>query len=226
MTEQVRLPSDFVERGHQLVPGTGLSRVDPRRGQPGDRKLRLNRVRGLALLSIRLQTGGSVRVTDEGVPIQDLIEAVKQAIKTASVSSTDLDRDLRVGSVRLSLNVVAVRSLGGGLDFCVPFLGMPVKIGGKVTRQDTHQIDIGLVPPDLRDRPELRDDVASVLADAIGTVRTVVSSAAAGDDPFTLTDSTVKISFAVTSEGTISLGVDRRLSDELTHTLTVSLVPA
>jgi len=89
-----------------------------------------------------------MRVTDEGVPVRELIEAVKQAIKTANVSSTDLDRDLRVGSVQLALNVVAVRSLGGGLDFCVPFLGMSVKLGGKVTHHDTHRIEIGLVPPD------------------------------------------------------------------------------
>jgi Trypsin-co-occurring domain 2 len=167
-----------------------------------------------------------MRVTDEGVPVRELIEAVKQAIKTANVSSTDLDRDLRVGSVQLALNVVAVRSLGGGLDFCVPFLGMSVKLGGKVTHHDTHQIEIGLVPPDLAGRPEVRDGVESVLADAISTVRAVVASAATGDDPFTLTQSSVKITFAVTSEGGISLGVERGLAGELTHTLVVSLVPA
>lgn len=180
----------------------------------------------LDINSPAFRQGESVRVTEEGVPIQELIEAVKQAIRMANVSSTDLNRDLRVGSVQLVLNVLAVRSLGGSLDFCIPFIGMPVKVGGKVSRQDTHRIDINLVPPDLNDRPELRDGVESVLADAISTIRTAVASAAAGDDPFTLTESSVKISFAVTSEGNISLGVDGGLANELTHTLTVSLVPA
>ena len=62
--------------------------------------------------------------------------------------------------------------------------------------------------------------------EAIETIRAAVASAAGGDDPFILEDSSVTISFAVTSEGTISIGVDGSLSDELTHTLVVSLVPA
>jgi hypothetical protein len=168
-----------------------------------------------------------VRVTEDGVPIPELLETVKRSIKTASVSSTDLDRDLRVGSVQLTLNAVATRSLGGGLDFRIPFIGMQVKLGSKLTKQDTHRIDISMVPPDLKDRPELRDgDLESVFVDAINTIRAAVASAATGDDPFTLTESSVNISFAVTAEGTISLGVDGGLANELTHTLTLGLVPA
>jgi len=79
----------------------------------------------------------------------------------------------------------------------------------------------------LKDRPELRDgDLESVLTDAINTIRSAVASAATGDDPFTLGESSVNISFAVTAEGTISLGVDSSLANELTHTLTLGLVPA
>jgi hypothetical protein len=168
-----------------------------------------------------------VRVTEEGVPIQDLIRSVKHAIQEANISSTDADRDLRVGSVHLTLHALATRSLGGRLEFCIPFIGMTVRLGSKVTRQDTHRIDIGLAPPDLASGREVREgDIDSVLGDAISTIRTTVASAAEGDDPFTLTDSRVEISFAVTAEGTISLGVDGGLTDELTHSLTLSLVPA
>jgi len=168
-----------------------------------------------------------MRVTENGVSIQDLIETIKQAIKSANLSSTDLDRDMRVGSVQLTLNAVATHALGGGIDFRVPFIGMKVKIGSKLTKQDTHTIDIRMVPPDLKDRPELRDgDLESVLTDAINTIRSAVASAATGDDPFTLGESSVNISFAVTAEGTISLGVDSSLANELTHTLTLGLVPA
>jgi len=100
-------------------------------------------------------------------------------------------------------------------------------LNGKLTKQDTHRIDINLVPPDLKSRPELRDgDLGSVFADAINTIRTAVASAATGDDPFTLTASIVNISFAVTAEGGISLGADGGLTNELTHTLTLGLVPA
>jgi hypothetical protein len=65
-----------------------------------------------------------------------------------------------------------------------------------------------------------------VFVEAINTIRTAVASAATGDDPFTLTASVVNISFAVTAEGGISLGVDGGLTNELTHTLTLGLVPA
>jgi len=168
-----------------------------------------------------------VRVTEDGVPIQELISTIKQAIKMANVSNSDLDRDVRVGSVQIILNAVATRSLGGGVDFRVPFIGMPIKFGNKLTGQDTHKVDISMVPPDLTGRPELRDgELASVFVDAINTIRLAVAGASTGDDPFTLTKSSVDISFAVTAEGTISLGIDGGLSNELTHTLTLGLVPA
>ena len=128
--------------------------------------------------------------------------------------------------MRLTLHAVATRSFGGGLDFRIPFIGMQVKVGPKLTKQDTHKINIGLVPPDLKGRPELRDgDLGSVFVDAINTIRAAVASAEIGDDTFTLTESSVDISFAVTAEGTISLGVEGGLANELTHTPTLGLVP-
>ncbi|MGP0024428.1 MAG: trypco2 family protein [Streptosporangiaceae bacterium] len=168
-----------------------------------------------------------MQVSEDGVAIPELIETVKQAIKTANISSNDLNRELRVGSVRLTLNAVATRSVGGGVEFRIPFIGMQIKVGSKLTRRDTHQIDINLVPPDLKGRPELRDgDLGSVFVDAINTIRAAVASAATGDDPFVLTESSVNISFAITAEGIISLGVDGELANQLTHTLTLGLIPA
>ena len=167
-----------------------------------------------------------MKVAEDGVSVGDVIAAVKQAIKTASLSSTDAGRDLRVGSVRLILQAVATRSLGGGVNFRVPFIGMELKVGAKLTKRDTHEIDISLKPAP-GDRPELRDGpLELVLVEAIETIRATVASAALGDDPFVLQDSTVKLAFAVTAEGTISIGVDGSLSDELTHTLILRLEPA
>lgn len=166
-----------------------------------------------------------MHVTESGVPVQELIDTVKRAIKAASLSNTDADRDLRVVSMELTLHAVATHSLGGGLDFRIPFIGMAVKLGGKVTREDTHTIKMKLAPPDLTSRPELRDqDIDSILVDAVTTIRTAVASAAAGDDPFTLAESSVDIGFAITAEGTISLGVDGGLSDEVKHSLKLELV--
>jgi Trypsin-co-occurring domain 2 len=167
-----------------------------------------------------------VNVTESGVPVPDVIDAVKRAIKAAGVSATDQGRDLLVGSVALTLHAVATRSAGGGLDFRVPFIGMRVQLGAKLTTRDTHEIAINLTPPLPADRPEIRDGgLDDVLADAIATIRAAVASAAGGDDPFVLKDSAITLSFAVTAEGSISVGVNGSLSDELTHTLTLALVP-
>jgi hypothetical protein len=168
-----------------------------------------------------------VNVTDDGVPVPDVIATVKRAIKAASVSATDQGRDLRVGSVSLILHAIAVRSSGGGLTFHIPLIGTEVQLGAKLTTRDTHEIKINLTPPREEDRTEVRDGgLDDVLVEAIETIRTALASAASGDDPFILNDSTITISFAVTTEGSISIGVNGSLSDEVTHTLILALVPA
>jgi hypothetical protein len=168
-----------------------------------------------------------VEVTADGVPVQDVIAAVKLAIKDANVSATNEDRDLRVGSVKLVLHVLAIRTIGGGLCFTVPVIGMPVRFGTKVTKSDTHEIEINLVPPGLAPEVEVREaplDLA--LVDTIATVRAVVASAAGGDDPFILNDAMITFSFTITAEGDISIGIDGSIRDEVTHSLVLALVPA
>lgn len=168
-----------------------------------------------------------MKVTDEGVPVDTLISVVKDSIKRAGISRTSQTTDLRVASVQLILDVVASKAAGGGLDFCVPFIGMKLRLGAKVTKKDTHTIDITLVPPEDRDTRQVRSgDVEEVLVNAIATIRDVLTKAAEGDDPWVLSAGTIDISFAITQTGTISLGADGELANELTHTLRLGLVPA
>jgi Trypsin-co-occurring domain 2 len=166
-----------------------------------------------------------MKITDEGVPIGALISIVKDSIKQAGVSRTSQARDLRVASVQLILEVVASKTAGGGLDFRVPFIGMQISLGAKVTKKDTHTIDITLVPPEERDTRQVRGDVEEVLVNAIATIRDVMAQAQGGDDPWVLSASTIDIAFAITQTGTISLGVDGELANELTHTLRLGLAP-
>jgi len=79
-----------------------------------------------------------MEVSENGAAVDDVIGAVKDAIKIAGISSSNDNRDLRVTSVRLLLNTVASRTAGGGVDFRIPFLGMTLKIGGSLTTRDTH----------------------------------------------------------------------------------------
>ena len=168
-----------------------------------------------------------MKVTQAGVPVEDVITAVKLAIKEASVSTTDQDRDLRGNSVKLVLHALATRAVGGRLNFTIPFIGMPVRMGTKVTKSDTHEIEINLIAPGQKDGHEIREaSLDLALVDAIETVRTVVISTADGDDPFTLNDAKITLSFAVTADGDISIGIDGSMTDEVTHTLVISLIPA
>lgn len=168
-----------------------------------------------------------MKVTDDGVPVDTLIGVIKDSIKRAGVSRTSETRDLQVASVNLILNVVASKTAGGRVDFCVPFIGMKLRVGAKVTKKDTHTIDITLVPPKDRDTRQVRGgEVQDVLVNAISTIRDVMTKAAEGDDPWLLSAGTIDISFAVTQTGTISLGVDGELANEITHTLRLGLAPA
>ena len=167
-----------------------------------------------------------MKVTDAGVPVDALISVVKDSVKQAGVSRTSKTRDLQVTSVQLILEVVASETAGGGLDFRVPFIGMKLSLGAKVTKKDTHTIDVILVPPEERATRQVRGgDVEDVLVNAIATIRDVMTKAAEGDDPWVLSAGTIDISFAITQTGTISLGVDGELANELTHTLRLGLAP-
>lgn len=160
---------------------------------------------------------------DLGVPVDELIAAIKKAIKLANVSVTDPRRDLSVTSVYLRLNTVATRTAGGGIDFRVPLIGMRMKIGSSVTRRNSHVMEMTLVPEDSG-FIETRDaSVDAALVDAIETVRTVMARAAEGDDPFILQDSAVELTFGVAADGTISLGIDGELKDEVTHTMRLTI---
>lgn len=167
-----------------------------------------------------------MEVTDTGVPVDSLIDAVKAAIVEAGISAADTGRALRVVSVQLVLTMLATTTAGAKFEFKIPFIGMPLTLGRAVTRSDTHTIDLTLVPPDLAPGHEIRDgDVDVVLVEAIETVTAAVERAAGGQDPFLLKESTVELTFAVTSAGRISLGLDAEAKDEITHKLKIALAP-
>jgi hypothetical protein len=165
-----------------------------------------------------------LRIEAGTVPVEDLVDEVQRAVKEANVGSGG-PGDLRVTSVQLVLNVVAATSGGGQLDFRIPVIGMRLRVGAKVSRADTHTIDVTLVPP-ADDEHEVRGgDVARVLVEAIATIRAVMRRAATGEERFDLETASVQLSFVLTDEGTISFGVDGELRDEVTHTITLTLGP-
>jgi hypothetical protein len=55
-------------------------------------------------------------------------------------------------------------------------------------------------------------------------IRAVSRSAMEGDDPFLVSKSSLSLSFLVTREGGITLGVEGEMRDEITHELYLELV--
>jgi Trypsin-co-occurring domain 2 len=166
-----------------------------------------------------------VNVTDAGVPVEALIDTVKEAVKCAGVSSSAGQGDLQVESVQISLHALATKAAGGALDIRVPFIGMKLRAGTKVTGRDTHRIDITLRPPGRLTRTVRGGNVEDALVDAIVTIRKAMMHAAMGKDPWDLSVGTVDISFGVTKTGSISVGADGELANEVTHTLRLRLAP-
>ena len=98
---------------------------------------------------------------------------------------------------------------------------MPAPPGSRLNIATAQRLCILLAP-----HSEVRSgEVEEVLVNAIATIRDVVARAAGGDDPRMLSASTIDISFAVTQTGSISLGADGELANELTHTLRLGLAP-
>ena len=168
-----------------------------------------------------------MEITNRGVRINELIDSVKKSLKSAGISRNSSVGDLKVASVQLVLNVVATESAGGRFDLRVPFIGMKFTMGAKVTRQDTHSIDITLVPPEPDQQlRETRGDIETALVDAIATIRGVMASAAEGDEPWFLSTGEVEITFVITKEGSISIGAEGEFTDEVTNKLRLSLETA
>lgn len=166
-----------------------------------------------------------MRVTEDGVPVGDLVAIIKESVRQAGVSRASGPGDLRVGSVRLILQVVAGKTAGGAVDFRVPLIGLRLRAGADLSRQDTHTVDIALVPPAGAQPRAAAGEVETALVEAIATIRQAMASAAGGDDPWGLSGATADLCFAVTRKGTISVGADGELAGQLTHTIRLSLVP-
>jgi hypothetical protein len=139
------------------------------------------------------------------------------------VSRSSTQSDLRVESVQLVLQAqaLATKAAGGALDFRIPFIGMKLRAGTKITGKDTHRIDITLKPPDWPIRAVRGGNIEDALVDAIVTIRKAMVHAEARDDPWALSAGIVDISFGVTKAGSISVGAEGEFANanEVRHTL-------
>ncbi len=172
--------------------------------------------------------GISVCNGNVGLPVNNLITAVKEALVEAGVSQANHSSKLRVASVQIVLDLVATASGGGGLKLCVPFIGTELSVKAKRSTRDVHAIDVTLVPPEPSASLPARagkEKMKEALVQAIKSVRQAVTAAARGSDPWVLSEGIVEISFGVTKEGNISLAGEGELASDVTQKLRLILTP-
>jgi hypothetical protein len=143
-----------------------------------------------------------MKVVDETVDVDQLIAAIKQGISAAGLSFTTRDRDLRILTIELKLEVVAESFQGGSLRFRLPIIGFEGKGGGGVTSRNMHTITLVLQPREKSAVLGVRagEDVVKAIVDAVKTVRQTVHLAEGGADPWILRSAKVDIKFGVTAE--------------------------
>jgi hypothetical protein len=127
-----------------------------------------------------------VNISDEGAPLDTQIEVIKASVKRGGISRTSKTRDLRVASIQLILEAIASNVARSGVDFRVPFIGMKLKLGGRVTKKPeghSHYRYHPSSPEDIGRQVRGGEEVEEALVNAIEAIRSVTSKAAEGDDP-------------------------------------------
>jgi hypothetical protein len=167
-----------------------------------------------------------VNNSSSGTPVDQLIEDVKEALIQAGFSRASASPVARVASVQLVLELVATRFGGGGVKFCIPFIGTELSLKARRSSRDIHTIDITMVPPDEPAAGLVHgDSMQDALVEALESVREAVRAAAGGSDPWVLSTGTVEICFGITKEGSISIAAEGELAGEVTQTLRLTLAP-
>jgi hypothetical protein len=83
---------------------------------------------------------------------------------------------------------------------------------------------VTLVPSDRHPTHEIRDEsFEEILVDAISTIQDIMTNAGQDDEPWLLDTATVELVFAITGTGTISIGIDHEDTNDVTHTLHLTL---
>jgi hypothetical protein len=165
-----------------------------------------------------------VRIEAGTAPVEDLVNEIKRSIEQADIGADD-SIDLRVTIVRLTLQTIATNTIGTKFEFRIPVVGMQLRLGRKIDAKDTHTIEVELAPGPPDSHEVRSGEVSRTLVSAVKTIRSIMVNAARGDNPLSLRSGSVELSFVVSDEGTISIGLEGTMRDEITHTLRLELGP-
>jgi hypothetical protein len=162
------------------------------------------------------------------VSFDDVISNVKSAIQAADLTASN-GVALEIKRLDVVLTVVQDLKTGTAAKLTVPVIGTDLSVGGTVESTSTSEISLSLVPPPPVDAiaqsimPNF--EIIRGLVGAIEAIKDGVASAAKGDPPFELKESTAKLTFGVKTDGSIAIVVVADRSKSTTNSLTLTIGP-
>jgi hypothetical protein len=166
-----------------------------------------------------------VEVSSESVAIRNLVEVIKSSICEAQGAEEPRPGELVVSSAELNLQVMMDTTVGGKVDVRVPVIGAHLRIGGRRIRHRMHTVHVVMVPEHYGRAQHDHGPGDQELVSALHAIKDLMEPGSPGGHSWSVATSTVQVSFAVTEEGSISVGLNSDRSDEHVHSLQLELQP-
>lgn len=166
-----------------------------------------------------------MEVSNESVTIRTLVDVVKASICEVQGSGEPRPGELVAVSAELDLRVMMDTAAGGRVDVRVPVIGAHLRIGGQRKRHRMHTVRVQLVPERYGRARHDHGAGDEELVEALRAVRNLMDRAGDGGHSWSVSAGTVEVSFAITEQGSISVGLNSDHRDEHVHSLQLELQP-
>jgi Trypsin-co-occurring domain 2 len=134
--------------------------------------------------------------------IDAVVGDVKRAILEVEKDASSGGSRLTIKEADLTLRAVLTKDIGG--DFKFKLFGHEFGGGVELTKADTQTIEIKLAPSAEDAMTFGAEEVSEKLVTALRAIRASVSSAAAAEPRFTLSEASVELNFEVDKDGKIN----------------------
>lgn len=157
---------------------------------------------------------------DIGVQIDTIISKVKKAIR--EVEQRSYRSDLKVKVEKLDLKLKTFNSKEGGVELKVPVIDLDLGLGGNISKEETHTIELTLVPVDDT-RLFGEEDIEDSLVELIMGIEEGIKNALVEVPRFKLEKASVELNFIVSKSGEISIVAKGEKKLETTNNLKLYL---
>lgn len=155
-----------------------------------------------------------------GIQIDKIISKVKKAIR--EVEQRSYRSDLGVKVEKLDLKLKTFNSKKGGIELKVPIVDLDLGLGGNISNEETHTIELTLIPVDDA-RLFGEEDIEDNLVDLILGIEQGIKNALVDFPRFKLQKASVELNFVVNTNGEISIVVIGEKKIETTNNLKLYL---